>query len=145
MLQFIAENMRNDDIEEVRAASNKTPIKAITDGVRISDFSSVAVINGDVVAVMGVVKGSTLSDSGVAWLLGTTYISKHRREFLDNSHKVLNAMLDICPELSNYVHAKNKTSIRWLSWLGFQINDPEPFGVNNELFHEFTIRKGCNV
>ena len=145
MLQFIADNMRDADIDEVRAASNKDPLTAVTEGVKVSDFTSVAVINGDIVAVMGVVKGSALTDNGVAWLLGTTFVDKHRREFLESSHKVLNAMLDICPELSNYVHAENKTSIRWLKWLGFQINDPEPFGVNDELFHEFKIRKGCNV
>jgi len=145
MLQFIADNMRDADIDEVRAASNKDPITAVTEGVRVSDFSSVAVINGDIVAVMGVVKNSTLTDNGIAWLLGTVFVDKHRREFLENSHKVLNAMLDVCPELSNHVHAKNKISVRWLKWLGFNVKEPKPFGVNGELFHEFKIRKGCNV
>ena len=139
MIQFIADNMRQADVDEVTAASNSTPLQAITGGVEISAFSSVAVINGDIVAIMGVVKNSALSDNGVPWLLGTEDIVKHYREFLGASPSVLNAMTNVCPNLMNHVHAKNKISVRWLKWLGFKIEEAEPFGVNGEPFHKFTI------
>ena len=139
MIQFIADNMRQADVDEVTAASGATPLQAITSGVEISAFSSVAVINGDIVAIMGVVKNSALSDNGVPWLLGTEDIVKHYREFLGASPSVLNAMMNICPNLMNHVHAKNKISVRWLKWLGFKIEEAGPFGINGELFHKFTI------
>lgn len=139
LIQYIADNMRQADIDEVTAASNVTPLQAIEGGVEVSSFSSVAVIDGDVVAIMGVVKNSTLTDNGIPWLLGTDNIVKHRREFLDASPSVLEAMTDVCPNLVNHVYVKNTVSIRWLKWLGFKIEEAKPFGVNGELFHKFTI------
>lgn len=139
MIQFIADNMRQDDVDEVLAASNLTPFDAITKGIELSDMTSVAVINGDIVAVMGVVKTSVLGCNGVPWLLGTTHVSKHYREFLGSSRSVLNAMINVCPNLVNHVYVKNTVSIRWLKWLGFKIEEAKPFGVNGELFHKFTI------
>ena len=139
MIQFIADNMRQADVDEVWAASNVTPLQAITGGVDISCSTSVAVINGDIVAIMGVVKKTALSNTGIPWLLGTDSIVKHYREFLGASPSVLNAMIDVCPNLINHVYVENKVSIRWLKWLGFKIEKAEPFGVNGELFHKFTI------
>jgi len=141
LIQFIADNMRQADVDEVMAASNATPLQAIESGVEISDSTSVAVINGDIVAIMGVVKNSALTDNGVPWLLGTDYITKHYREFLGSSRAVLDAMISVCPNLVNHVYVKNTVSIRWLKWLGFNIEEAEPFGVNGELFHKFTIGK----
>jgi hypothetical protein len=139
MIQFIADNMRQADVDEVNAASNATPLQAVTDGVKVSCMSSVAFINGDIVAVLGVVKNSTLTDNGIPWLLGTNNIVKHYREFLGASPGVLDAMIDVCPNLMNHVYVENKISIRWLKWLGFTLSEPEPFGVNGALFHKFTI------
>jgi hypothetical protein len=28
-------------------------------------------------------------------------------------------------------------SVRWLAWMGFTIDEPEPIGVNGEMFHLF--------
>ena len=139
MIRLIADNMRQADVDEIKAASNATPIDAITMGVNVSEFVAVAVINGDIVAIMGVVKNSTLTDNGVPWLLGTNNIKKHYREFLGTSHEVLNAMLNVCPNLVNHVHADNKVSVRWLKWLGFKLEQAAPFGMNDELFHKFTM------
>tara|TARA_R110000744_G_scaffold380326_3_gene500756 strand:+ start:21337 stop:21795 length:459 start_codon:yes stop_codon:yes gene_type:complete len=139
MIQFIADNMRQADVDEVMAAANSTPLQAITGGIEISYSSSVAVINGDIVAIMGVVKNTALSSTGVPWLLGTEAIVKHYREFLGASPSVLNAMINVCPNLVNHVYVENKVSIRWLKWLGFKIEEAKPFGVNGKLFHKFTI------
>lgn len=139
MIHYIADNMRQADVDEVKAASSFTPLEAITKGVEISDMTSVAIINGDIVAIMGVVKTGVLSDNGVPWLLGTDNVSKHYREFLGSSRTVLNAMINVCPNLTNYVYVKNTVSIRWLKWLGFKLEKAKPFGVNGELFHKFTI------
>jgi hypothetical protein len=39
--------------------------------------------------------------------------------------------------IGNHVYAKNRMSIRWLKWLGFELGVAEPFGPSAALFHPF--------
>jgi hypothetical protein len=41
-------------------------------------------------------------------------------------------------EVVNYVDARNVRAVKWFKWLGFEVSEPEPFGLNGELFHRFT-------
>jgi RimJ/RimL family protein N-acetyltransferase len=41
------------------------------------------------------------------------------------------------PRLENYVHAKNKLSIRWLKWCGFTLDMEVPELINDEEFYLF--------
>jgi len=42
--------------------------------------------------------------------------------------------------LYNYVDARNVKSIKWLRWLGFQLDEPAPYGVRGLPFHRFELR-----
>lgn len=42
--------------------------------------------------------------------------------------------------LTNYVDARNAVSIRWLRWLGFEIEPAAPFGIHGLPFHRFSMR-----
>jgi len=136
-IQFIADNMRDADIVEVWAAGHHTPIDSLTKSIDISEFNTLVTIDDIPCVLFGLVRTDILSGSGVPWMLGATSIMKHKREILKHSPVVIEQMLTICPNLVNYVHGKNKMSIRWLKWLGFIIEEPVPRGPDNELFHRF--------
>jgi hypothetical protein len=145
MVMFIAENMRHADVREVWEMSRQTPLESIEEGLELSNYSAVAVINDIPCAVFGLTIVDMLTGTGVPWLLGTDYLVKHRSVFLKNGKQGLDQMLKVCPNLFNYVHAENKTSVRWLKYMGFKVEDATPIGVDGALFHRFSIGDCSNV
>ena len=141
MVSIVADTMRQADIDEVAASHGHAPLKALQAGLKVSDFVVAVVIDDDPVAIFGLSKCNPITGSGVPWLLSSESALKHKREFLLQSPKVIEQMLEICPYLFNFVHIENRTSIRWLRWLGFAIEDPQPFGKKRQMFHRFYLKK----
>ena len=141
VLQFIADNMRQADIEEVAASHGHTPIQALCEGVKISDSCVVAIANDEPVAVFGLVRGCVLSGYGTPWALGTDSLFEYKKSFMKWSRVLLAMMLNEFDHLENFVHVKNQQSVRWLKWLGFQFEEPQPYGLKRELFMKFYLEK----
>jgi hypothetical protein len=144
-INYIADNMRAADALEVWEMSKHTPLQSIEEGLRLSNFSSIAVVNGTPCAVLGLAVVDILTGTGIPWLLGTDYAVENRKVFIKNCKQGLGQMLQICPNLFNYVHADNKVSVLWLRYMGFKIEDPLPTGVGGALFHKFSIGDCSNV
>lgn len=141
IVRSIAADMRPADADEVFASHGHTPIQAIMGGWEVSQYSVVIMVNNTPCVIMGLVNRDILTGTGVPWLLGTENALKYSREYFKLSPPVIKEMLDICPRLFNYVHAENKMSIKWLRWLGFNIDEPKPHGVKGELFHRFHLER----
>ena len=141
MIQSIADDMRQADVDEVWASNHHTPIESLMMGLDISDFATVAECDGEALVIIGLVKRDLLTGSGIVWMLGSNKALKHRKEFLRQTSAIINEMLTICPRLCNMVHSKNKKSMQWLRWLGFTIDDPQPHGPDNEMFHRFSLER----
>ena len=139
MLESIANDMRPADILEIWVARKVTPLEALVDGWAKSHYSTVAMCDGEPLVMYGLVKGDILSGHGVVWMLGANSSLKYKRQFFIQTPPVIEQMLNICSKLYNMVHSKHTESIRWLEWLGFTIEDPQPHGPYNELFHKFHI------
>lgn len=140
-VEFIAFNMRKADVDEVWASNHHTPIEALMSGWRMSNKSTIVTVNDEPCVMIGLVIRDILSGIGVPWLLGTENALRYKRHFLIQVPIVINEMLNICPSLYNYVHVKNKISIRWLKRIGFIFDDPMPYGCENELFHKFHLER----
>lgn len=144
MVEVIARDMREADKVEVWASNHHLPLESLMKGWQLSDFTSVALSDeGEPLVMLGLVKRDILTGSGVVWMLGTNESMKHKKEFLKQTKQVIDEMLTICPRLCNMVHSKNKSSISWLKWLGFTIDEPVPYGPDNELFHRFHLERSA--
>jgi hypothetical protein len=77
------------------------------------------------------------ANCGYPWLLGSAEVERIPVTFLRASRHYVDHFLKLCAGLENYVDARNTLSIQWLKWLGFMIEDPQPFGVEQRLFHRF--------
>lgn len=140
MVESIAADMRQADADEVWASNHHTPLESMMIGWGLSDFSTVAINdNGEPLVMIGLVKRDILSGSGVVWMLGVNRAMNHKKEFFRQTKPVIDEMLTICPRLCNMVHGKNKSSVQWLKWLGFTIDEPIPHGPDGELFHRFYL------
>lgn len=141
LVEHVAANMRQADQDEIWASSNALPLPGLIESLRLSHFSSVAVINGEPIAVFGLVITQILGGVGVPWLLGTNAIDKHFRIFVRQAFILVDEMSRKCSTLVNYVHAENLKSVKLLKAVGFTVDEPAPFGVEGELFHKFYMEK----
>jgi len=139
-LQVIADNMREADIAEIWASHRSKPLDAVTRGAKNSELCAVARIGGIPCAIIGLVANDVLTGTGTPWMLGTDYLMKHQSALLRESPAIIKQMLNVCVVLYNYVHIDNKSSIRWLKWLGFNLKPAEKYGVGGELFYKFEMR-----
>jgi len=141
LIQVIADDMRQADIDEIWASNHQTPADALLEGFEISDYSVVITVDDEPCVMLGLVIHDILAGTGVVWLLGTNAALKHKRHFITQVPNIIDEMLDICPKLFNYVHIDNEVSIRWLKRIRFTFDKPAPYGYDRELFHKFYLER----
>ena len=109
--------LRPADETELRALGC-VPGMSLMRGLQGEECYSI-VLDGKAVAMFGI---NPLPDDprfGVVWLLGTTGLSKIRKQFVQMSSKVVDALAFGYDFIGNCVHERNLVHIRWLKWLGF--------------------------
>lgn len=133
--------VRQADRDEITEALGIPMRDALKDGIRHSFKASKIVVEGSVVAVFGDAPVSLLGGLGVPWLISTVHVERYPRAFLAVCKPEVAEMLSRHPDLVNYVDVRNAIAIRWLGWLGFTFDDPEPYGPKGMLFQRFWMRR----
>ena len=134
---LMAHKVRDADVEEIWAANMTRPLEALVGCVRHSEHARVGRANGEIVCMFGTMRSNLMGSRGIIWMLGTDLLQKYAVRFLRENK---NEIVQISSEFSiveNYCYARNKTTLRWLKWLGFTIEEAQPYGVYNQLFHHF--------
>jgi hypothetical protein len=132
--------MRQADVDEV-AASGKEPYLALADSLNSSIMAWTGLVDDEPVCVFGVAPLDILSGIGSPWLLGTGFLPRYAMTFLRMNKAYVQKMSELFPHLENYVDARNKLSIRWLKWLGFQFDaQPVPYGIWGTPFYRFWMK-----
>lgn len=134
----LAPRLRRSDVEEIWAASASGPNDALLRAVEAGGWAGT--VDGQVEAIFGVAPLTLLGGVGCIYLLGSDAIERHAVPFLRLSRRYVGAMREDYAVLTNWVDARNETSIRWLRWLGFAIMSPAPFGPFGLPFHRFEMR-----
>jgi hypothetical protein len=137
---YLSTRLRAIDVREIGAVSGRSPKAALISGVRGSEYCKAGVADGEVVCIYGVRRVSALDDECVIWMLGTDELPKHAVRFIRGCSAEVVSMVQQFKLVENWCHAENKTTIRWLKWLGFKIEEAAPYGRKNEPFHHFYAR-----
>jgi hypothetical protein len=127
-LVYVAERMRREDVEEVAAASGLSPLVAMRHSYEFSSECYTGMAGDEPFCVFGVVPRSLVSSVGVPWLLGTDSLPSHSTGFLKRNRKVVREWREKFALLENYVDCRNTKSIAWIRWLGFVLEEPQPYG-----------------
>lgn len=138
---YLAGNLREADVNEIKASSGRAPFEAVVLSFLASRDPMVGCVDDVPVCIFGVAEASTISDKASPWMLGTDDLPKHARAFLRMSRAYVQNLKRQYALLWNYVDARNTYAIRWLGWLGFKIEDPQPFGPDRLPFHRFTMER----
>lgn len=134
----LAAIMRQSDIDEIYATNHSTPEQGLLLGFYNSIVIYTVKINGELIMIYGISKLPFVH--GVCpWMLASENIEKYGVTFYRHTRKHILAMIKQYGYLENYVDSRNVKSIKWLSWLGFTIHDAEPYGIEQRLFHRFSM------
>lgn len=137
-VRYLAPRIREADRNEAWAAAHLRPDEAIIMSWRLSDEAYTWLAHGRPVAVFGVAGTTALDfETGCPWMLATDEIGRYWRDFLRVSKRFVPAALETWPRLENYVDARNVLAVRWLGWMGFEIEPARPFGPLQLPFHRF--------
>lgn len=140
-IQSIVGKLRPEDYDEVVAATGEDPDKALSHAWANSLYRWSIVWHGEIIGVFGLSPMSLMGEVGVPWLLGTEQMRDIKYTFARQSLLFIRKMLEFYPVLTNFVDARNTLSIKWLKWLGFEIQSPKPFGPAGMPFHQFSMRR----
>lgn len=136
----LARNIRPADAKELWAAYHMTPLETLLLSVRVSRDTKAGLADGEVMCMFGIYTVTDLSSIGYPWLLGAKKLSRHARAFLRRNVSFMAQAREEFDLLFNFVDARNKAAIRWLGWLGFEVAEPRPYGIEQLPFHYFEMR-----
>jgi hypothetical protein len=134
-IDSLAPRMAAMDIQEIWDSYHQTPREALEIGLRDSDHILTGVADETPHLMMGVVRSSALSATGLVWFLGSEELPKYSIGFLRRCKPVIEQLKLEYTGLYNFVDARNQRCIRWLKWMGFEIAEAKPFGIEQQPFH----------
>lgn len=138
--EMLVENMRQADMDEVRAITTRPLTTVVQDTIDLSSFARTAMINGEIACIWGVCPVSLLNSHGAPWLLSTPVIEKHPLLFLRRCKPYIERFKKSYKFMDNHVDVRNKVAVHWLKWLGFEFDEAAPWGVEGRDFYRFSMR-----
>lgn len=133
----IAPLLREADLQEIEALTDELPLKGLLDSFQHSNVCRVGLVNDEYVCIYGVQRESLLGDRGLIWMLGTDLLPRHWIRFLKENGDEIEEITANTSYVENWCDARNKTTIRWLKWLGFEFADAKPHGIRGLPFYHF--------
>lgn len=120
LLTIASLDLRDADKEEIRASVGLPTSEALMSSARVSNELWVVVHKGSIEAVFGV---SDRGSYGVPWFMATDKFDEFRISFAKESRWMVQRWLDKYGLLMNVVDSRHISSIRWLRWLGFTVDE----------------------
>lgn len=137
LAQQLAVTMRAADVAEAWAGGRVSPMEALAASLETARDPGACLVDGRIVCMFGVSEWSALALLGTPWLLSTEEMPRYARRFLRKNLEYMEIIKGRYRVLINYVDARNVEAVKWLGWLGFEIDSPLPFGFDKLPFHRF--------
>ncbi|MBS1088140.1 hypothetical protein [Gluconobacter wancherniae] len=135
---LLAPLLRNADFREILRMGEGAPDGVLRRCIERSDMAGIFYDDDRPLCVFGIVG---CLDVGHPWLVGTPHLDKVSRSFLRETRRWVQEWKSRYRLLTNRVDADYGSAIRWLEWLGFDVGEPEPCGLNGAMFR--TIEMEC--
>lgn len=138
---YIAPRMSPADAAEVWASGHRTPLEALLRSIDMSIEAWAWRFDGIPACLFGFSAPSLLGDWANPWMLGTPDVRRHRFTLLRHYRGYVARMLEQFPLLWTMVDDRHAACLRWLKWTGFEIGEPEPYGVEGLPFRPVKIAR----
>lgn len=104
----------------------RDPYQAVLESVLDSEVAVAAYTANGIACLLGVARPSLVAEDARIWLIGHEDCERYAVRFLKESRHVLRCLEDAYPRLENWVDRDNAATLRWLEWLGFNIDRENP-------------------
>jgi hypothetical protein len=131
--------LRPGDRREIEALG-ETPESAFTKTLARSLWAETYLIDGEPAVMRGVIPLCLLGGIANAWLLSGEPVERHRKSFLELTRRGVERLRGEHRLLLSWVHADYARAIRWLRWLGFDLEPARPLGPLGAPFHKATLK-----
>lgn len=134
----IGANMRQSDIDEVRASSALEPVEAVRTSLALSSIAfCVESDSHGPCAIFGAAPCG-LPGLGSVWMLGTDGIRREGYSIAKQTRRYFDQLNAEYPILWNFIDGRNSLSMRWLRWGGFELlQEHRHFGPEMRSFYTF--------
>lgn len=140
----ILPNLREADRIEGEIATGLSAEEALLMSVRMSYEAIAAYADDRLVMLAGVAPISIASSIARPWLVGTDELPKHAFKLCKENRRYIRKWLTWFSYLENWVDSENEVAHKWLKWLGFELEEPVPWGNTGHFFIRFHQRfKSC--
>jgi hypothetical protein len=119
----LAPKLRFADLAEMALVWDGTPETRLAESIRVSDEAWAALVDGEVVALFGLVRFPTAHSP---WMRCAAEVENHPRALLEGARAWLDSVRDACVPLINAVASDNQPAINLLEKLGFTIGGHVP-------------------
>tara|TARA_Y100000310_G_C20533794_1_gene739826 strand:- start:63 stop:524 length:462 start_codon:yes stop_codon:yes gene_type:complete len=140
-VQPLIDDISPDIAEEMLQLKDLPLEESVSRCISRSDEAWTALYNGEVVCIFGIRRKSLLSDTAYPWLLSTNLVNEHKRNLLKGAKISVNKWMGMNELLENFIPAGLPKLIRFVSWLGFTVEEAKPIGQNGKLLHRIEMRK----
>lgn len=138
-IEFIIENLRPADLDEIRASVPGDPGEIIRASATASVLGWIILDRtGLPIGLFGAADGG-LGRVGIPWMVGTPGLEQEAHALARHTRRYVGEMLRTFPVLTNFVDARNTAALDWLLWAGFHLIDADPrHGPEERLFLQFS-------
>ena len=130
-------NAREADKYEAFLLSGRSLKEAFDATPNLYENSYVWEVDSKLVCMYGV--SPWVDNKNILWFLATDDFEKYRRCAAVECKEIFDKLTKGRGEMFNYIHYRHEKALRWVQWLGCKIHDPEPIGLNGELFCKFEV------
>jgi hypothetical protein len=118
----LAPNLRLEDSIEVRRSGFQKNEAALVYGLEHSTEASTVLIDGKPAAMFGLNAKTLLGAEAVIWFLGSPEMERIKKTFLRLSRFQIRSWRERYPVLYNLVPLEYEKSLKWLRWLGVNVD-----------------------
>lgn len=133
-------DIREADLEEMRAVIDADPYEVVFSHIRFDPLARAGLADGELVTVFGPGRVGLMGRMGTPWLIATNHLNEYPFAFLRHCRREFRLMTKGLDYLQNYVDDRNEAAKNWLTWLGFRLHEPEPYGAMGLPFRRFSMR-----
>lgn len=134
-IEQISGLIRKIDRDEIWSAGHITPEESIRLG--LSGEAYTCWFDEDIACIFGCKPVTLLGDTACPWMIATAVIEKKPKTFLRHCKPLVSYWQEQYETLVNYADDRNEIVKKWVSWLGFTLYPPEPYGYEGMPFRKF--------
>lgn len=135
LMEVLNLRLRDSDIREMDDFVGENPKEALVNLLIVADkLFVIEDDNEEIVGVFGYSKYLPPNDNKgaeVYFVASDKLRNISRIKFLRSSKEIVEKMLQETNRLENFVSSENLASIKWLKWLGFDVEENEPINFEN--------------